>query len=394
MSFFKDVGNHVKRGTKNISKTVKKAKRKVDKATAPIGDAVEDVVDKAVDGSKTAVRKSGNFVKERVEDVGDVVEKIGDSKPVEKLKDAGEAIGDSIKDIGEKIGDSKAVEKLKDAGEFIGDAVEPVARPIGNGVKELGKGIKEFAEDVGEKGLAFIKDKIESSDDFQRTVNAINSHGHIIKALGNTHDLLKDKQVRKEIFDDVVNPIRRDEIRGVDAQRKIEGLGKHPAMAELMQAGEESDYDGWCVSLGGVLDVPGLGVGGQAAGGVLLAPARLYGALSYSLGLAAGVNVDAQVGIWFRKVAAMPGKFYSIEIDLHVPQIALGGLPVGASLTVSFDTDDLLKMGFANVPGSGFLDPVDTTHDHGLQGFVISGGVGLGGELFNRASGYTWVTGT
>ncbi|MEM7057684.1 MAG: hypothetical protein AAF557_08855 [Pseudomonadota bacterium] len=90
----------------------------------------------------------------------------------------------------------------------------------------------------------------------------------------------------------------------------------------------------------------------------------------------------------------MSGKFYSIEVDLHVPQIVLGGLPTGASLAVSFDTKDIWEMGFANVPGSSFTDPIDTTHDHGLQGFVISGGVGVGGELFNRASGHTWVTGT
>ncbi|MEM7057683.1 MAG: hypothetical protein AAF557_08850 [Pseudomonadota bacterium] len=286
MSFLKDVRGHLKRGAKNVEKTAKKAKSKIDKATAPIDDLVEDAFEKAVDGTKTTLRETGDFAKDRAEGVGDFVEKVADSKPVERIKDAGEFIGDGLKEIGGNIG----------------EAIEPIARPVGDGFKELGIEIKRFADEAAEKGMAFVKDKIDNNQDFQRSIAAIKNHGRIINALGNTHELMKDKEVRKEIFGDVVNPIRRNEVRGVDAQQKIDGLATHPAMAELMEAGEDSDYDGWCISLGGVLDVPGLGVGGQAAGGVLLAPARVYGALSWSLGMAVGINADVQIGFWFRKV--------------------------------------------------------------------------------------------
>jgi hypothetical protein len=396
MGFFKNIGRGLGNAAKGAARASNNAVRGVKRATAPVGRAVE-----------SAAKNTGEFVADRasdaVETAGDAAQFVGKA-----AKGAVGKVGEGAVDVAENVGEfagevaERALDTAKDVGGvakkvggFVGDRfedagglVEPVAQKVKQGAENLRDEVKRFGESVSDAAVRFFQNRIENDELAQRAIAEIKAHEKLVKALVRAGEQLKEPANYGAIIEDVVRPIQKGRIKGKEAERKLEALSAHPLVAELAQAAEEETGSKWgfCITIGPTIDLAIPTKGAQAAGGVVIGlPPALYGALSWSKGLAATASVDAQLGVWLRKVPALDGKFISTEVDLHLPLPQAGGIPVGASVTVSFDTEKLFNP-LLPAPDENYFESGD------LQGFVVSLGVGIGFEIFNRATGYTWTT--
>ncbi|MEM0990922.1 MAG: hypothetical protein AAGK00_18800 [Pseudomonadota bacterium] len=442
MGFFKKVGRGIKRGANTFGRNVKKRTRNVVRA----GKVVAKTVDRATDpferkvkrttqnigkglqtagrnigkGTQTALRETGDFLKDRGEDIAKVGRTAGNlaKEGFEEVGEFAENVGDFIDDRRSDVrkGVKRGIQRVdpltggrlsdfadavEDAGDEIKDFAEgaidkaedvvgPVAHAAGQSLKKLAEEAGEIAEKVGDVGAAMLNKLANLSPNVRRCREEIEEHADILAdMLDPLAELQQDSEAKRDLVDETLRPIFDGRLRGAAARDQIGAVSEMPIIKSMGNVGRIRHPD-WPINhtLGMVVDVQGIAIGGQMGVGWVLHSPKKYFSPSWSLGAAAGASVDLQYGLFIRPIDQLAGRFVSFELDLHIPNPKAAMIPMGASVSLVFDPPE---GGIGNL--KELWDRPESYIQVGrLQGFVLSGGIGKGIEFFNRGSGETKIS--
>lgn len=164
-----DIAEAAGKGLKNLGEGVADVAQDVGKASVSVAGNVADGLGKAEDAVQGVARKVGKAAVDAgghvVDEVVDAAEFVGEkTKPVvDKVEDAlepvGEAAGKVLKPVGAAAKDigEDLVDGVKDAGEAIGDAAKPVVDKVGDVVEPVAEKVGDVLEPVVDKAADVLE---------------------------------------------------------------------------------------------------------------------------------------------------------------------------------------------------------------------------------------------